>query len=331
MADFRKRTVKTVKQIPKLNKDGEETSSVKKKPPGLPSFFSVLFASLIIFALFAVSYILFIQPQTSPADNNTTSSVFTNSNVFLTDTGKKFLNMLIMGGEEESGPVSCFMLVSFNAVKNNIPVVTLPSETIVEYEGKKDTLKGFQQYGGDAYVTKVIAQAFGIDLEKYVHLTAVKTQNILLHIGDVTINVPENIDYKNEEEDYFIRFNEGAQTLDGSSLISLLRFKDYTRGKEQYVKVTNEIMCNIIDQHLNIEKLQEIDYLFDRSINDVTTNFSFADFLVYAPMLKHLSTINTQEKIAVPLEIGGAYENEESEFIVADKDISKIKPNFIFN
>ena len=338
MADLKKRKLKIVKQVPKLNTDDTSSEKKKKKLHRFPSFFAVVFFCLIIFAVFSLSYVLFFQHDdagsvgdatainsdlTSTAENSSNSSITPASDA-------NFLNVLVIGAAEENNDAGCFLLLCFDGRKNLIPVVTLPVETIAEYDNKTATLAEFYKYGGEKYVTKVVADLFDIKLDKYVYFSAVKAQKVLLSIGDITVDVPEDIDYKNEEQEIFIKFKQGPQILDGSSLISLVRFKDYTGGNSQHIEMVTNVMCSIINQHLNIDRMEDFDSLFDSCINYSKSNFSFADYFNYSPLLKHLAQANHDKQIAAPVFLKGDYEtaNDSKQFISSSKDISVIKTSF---
>lgn len=144
--------------------------------------------------------------------------------------------LLLVRHPSEPGPASGVTLLAGGAASVNaddaqvdVPaaVVFLPVGTLVDLPGfGTDRLGLAYQYGGPALVEAAVENLLGIDVD---HVAAVSESGLaalLERTGGLTLDVPQRLVVRAEDGSAQVRFEPGAQVLDGPRLAEYWGFEE---------------------------------------------------------------------------------------------------------
>lgn len=93
---------------------------------------------------------------------------------------------------DDSGELISVSALDCNMDIKCISVVQLPAETSVG----SDSLKAIYQKGGAAALEKPLTDISGLSFTKYIKMSQTQLKKVVSKIGDVTVRIPSDINYK---------------------------------------------------------------------------------------------------------------------------------------
>ena len=100
--------------------------------------------------------------------------------------------------------------------------------------------------------------------------------------------------YSDPIQNLKIDLKKGYQHLDGNKAEQLVRFRKYTMGDLDRIKVQQDFFKELINQKLNHTLLNNADDLLKTILTNVNTNLTIKDLFPYINLLKNLNNINVE-------------------------------------
>ena len=177
-------------------------------------------------------------------------------------------------------------------------------------------------------VLKAVNELTGLDLKYYVIVKTEAFIKLVNAIGEVTFNVPIDMNYDDTSQDLHIHLKAGEQKLDGDKAEQLVRFRhnnDGTSYPSEYgdndlgrMRTQREFMMTVIKQTAkpgNIFKLGEILKVAEEN---VITNVDFEAAKDYIPYAVEFNTDNL-ETGALPGTVPSIKQTNNVSIFVVDK------------
>lgn len=162
--------------------------------------------------------------------------------------------------------------VNFN--DGSIRMMSLPRDSRVPIKGSLDKLNHAHSYGGMKLLMKTIRDFTNLDVDYYVRVDYRAVKNLVDAIGGVTVDIPKRM-YKidtTKGHEYLIDFEPGVQKLDGENSILFLRYRDYTDGDIDRVKMQQYFLTEMIKQTLEPRNILRLPKILDVYSKYVDTN-----------------------------------------------------------
>ena len=167
-------------------------------------------------------------------------------------------------------------------------------------------------------IIRKVRELTGLPIHYFVSLKMDGFVNVIDILGGVEIDVP-NINnrggmFYNDPTPGGARINipTGRQTLNGQDALGFVRFRTYPDGDLGRIRAQQEFITALVEQHLNIGTLTNINRIFVQMYENVRTNFVAVDLLNYAILLRGIDPENIQ---TFQLPGGGGYVGAISYFI----------------
>ncbi len=171
-------------------------------------------------------------------------------------------------------------------------ISTIPSNMRLKVDGSFTTLgEIYYSKGIDFFMQKLTALT-GFELEKYIVIDVKNFAPIIDELGEITFNVPENMEYSDLEQELTIELKKGKQKLDGEKAEQLLRFKDYKSSENSREKTTAEFMFAVADKISDASFIKKATTLFTAISENITTNYTVEDLAADLELLSFYKELN---------------------------------------
>ena len=193
---------------------------------------------------------------------------------FKPDKAHSFTILTMLSDNVADAP-DYYMTITYRGDTNT--VILMPYLKNSYMKGK--TLAGEYDNGGAEAATKLIADATGVKITKYIKFTKSSLIEFFDMAGNTTINVPSQLKYENPADKTMTIINSGTSSFTGRQLYAYLTFPDYGVDDAQYVcKVHANSYTAFINQ--NFSNLSEgyIEQYSHYLLNFTDTNITQQDY-----------------------------------------------------
>lgn len=121
--------------------------------------------------------------------------------------------------------------------------------------------------GGIAGLKAAVSDVYGVSIDRYIRVTEVNLKKIVSEIGDISVEVPEPIQYRGE--DYSLFLDSGEQSLTGDLFVKYLKYASQT-GKAQAARA-------LVSATLHAFRDDNRDNLYSKLFNWSDTDISVVD------------------------------------------------------
>ena len=169
--------------------------------------------------------------------------------------------LLCLTREEENYSDAMFFLFRWEFESGRIPVTALPAETVLTAGEREDTLAGHMTYGGIPQVKNALLTTLGAQADRYMILSLTDFAGFVDKLGGVDYTIPSRLFYK-ENETLVTALEPGFQHLNGTMMIQLLSYPEWSEGREKEIDVQQEVLTALFNQHSREDTLRELPALF---------------------------------------------------------------------
>lgn len=288
--------------------------SVKRKSNWYIYFiaFGITIAFVVV-AILAFRWYLFPDRTESVAASDGNSAEID----FKPTTAHNFV-MLSMLSDGSSDAPELFMMISYNAVENDICFIPLPAGLSVERTGK--TLSGIYASDGGEAVEKAVEEAVGVSFGSFVKMDKEAFVSLVSAFGNVEYSVGKTVIITDGISVETI--NAGEQLFTAEKMFGYIMKADFGEGELYRLNVVGDIMTELINQNFRNLDSSILDVYFDMIIENSDTNLKTETYQAEKPAL-----LNTVEYGNVPAEYYIPYGEytEDGGFTISENSIISIK------
>lgn len=211
-------------------------------------------------------------------------------------TGK--VNVLLLGVDKDGLRTDTIIIASYDTDENKVNMLSIPRDTRMYIGNRYQKINAAHAISQDGKLKGIkgtieaVSRLTQIPINYYVEFSFDAFRETIDALDGVDFDVPRDMYYKDPTQDLYINLKKGFQHLDGDKAEQLVRFRQYVNGDIDRVAVQQDFIKAVAEQKLNISILGNIPDLYDVLKDEVKTNFTLSDLLMYANNLKELSPEN---------------------------------------
>jgi len=224
------------------------------------------------------------------------------------------LTVLFVGASPDLVNAGMLMVVRFDPVSGEIPVIVLPPQTAVLNNGKAEPFSQVYRYGGAEYAKDALSETLGIPVNRYVKMNTESFVKAADMIGFVEFQLPEPVTVTRGGVPATL--NRGKQLLDGQKSADIMTYQGYPGGFDEQLFIMGELTAALINQRMDICISIVADNVFEKIINLVSTDISYGDYHTRKPAAEFLAKLGNDP--AYPVEVTGEYSDDGSLFVLSD-------------
>ena len=237
-------------------------------------------------------------------------------------SAKDALTVLFMGAENARTPPGSYLLARFDPAQGMVAVSAMPGNMQVYNGSARESLAEVFAFGGVRYTIDLIEKTLGIPIDRYVRLTPESFVAAAGVIGSVMFSLPEPLTI--EQDGALTELMEGVQLIDGRRAVQLLRH-DFP-GSTEALDMLESIAAEIINQRRDVILSTMINSIFERIVNTVDTDISYADYIDRLPAAQYLARL--PQDVARVVSFSGIQDTEAGFIVPADTFIAEVRRYF---
>lgn len=261
----------------------------RKLRVGRLSAFVILFLGALVGCFFLGEWLygIFSPPKVPivAADEDMTSD----------ETLNKRLNVLILGiddgdNEFKDAPkrTDVMLLASFDPVKNDVAILSLPRDTRVKIPGNQglDKINHAYAYGGVPLAKKTVANLLMVPIHYYVLLNWQGFIDVIDTIGGIDYYVENDMDYEDPYADLSIHIEHGFQHMDGKKAGEYIRFRNDEMGDIGRVQRQQRFLKALASEMFSIGNVVKVPTLINSVEKHLQTDMDFLTMVKAANSFK---------------------------------------------
>lgn len=241
------------------------------------------------------------------------------------ETGK--VNALVLGVDKKGLLTDTIIIASYDLSENKMRLLSIPRDTRIYidwgYQKINAAYSVEHNKGGEGAqgTIEAVTRLTGIPINYYIKFETNAFQDLINALGGVEFDVPQDMDYDDPVQDLHIHLEQGLQHLDGDKAEQLVRFRNYRDGDIERVRVQQQFIQAVAEQHLNVGIITKLPELYTAIQENIETNATLTDVTKYIPNLLEL-TVEDISMYQLPGAFGDVEEYGASYWIA---DMAQVK------
>lgn len=280
----------------------------------LKLFLIAFFAFIFVFGGIASGVIL----VSNATKNNTSSAVSQiNSTASYTPGQDDGFNVMILGFNDNSGPVKSIQLMRVDPAKGQLPIISFPTFTLSQTGGKFRSLSECYSEGGRSLLQTALHELTNANIDYYVSINLSGFKSVLNKLGKITFTLKRDVEFTdNTDPEHPIQYSlkAGKNILDAEKAVVVMRYPHYTGGDVERGNIHAQFIKAIITQKLNNDLFKNPEGLYSKYAGFVQTDFSIPNFLTHLNAIKYVINLGGEQIQYLDLPGGTKILNSKSYF-----------------
>lgn len=230
-------------------------------------------------------------------------------------------NILVLGVDVEAKLTDVMMLCQIDPVDKEVNIISIPRDTKVKVNGSTMKINASFSHGGVEQVIRTVKNLTGLPVHHYVLINTAAFRDTIDALGGVDFNVPQNMDYEDPLQNLYIHLKKGYQHLDGDKSEQLVRFRRYTNGDIDRIKVQQDFMMALIDQKLSATYVVKIPEVYEIVAKNTNTDMTGKEMLNAGKQLLAVDKTNFNS-YTIPGE--GMYVGDVSYYVHYENELKEL-------
>ena len=222
-------------------------------------------------------------------------------------------NILLLGVDVEAKLTDVMMLCRIDPVEHKVNMLSIPRDTRVKLGSRNIKINSSFSHGGVEQVIDCVKNLTGLPVHHYFLIDTKAFRECIDALGGVYFTVPRKMDYEDPLQDLYIHLERGYQLLDGDKAEQLVRFRRYTNGDIDRIKVQQDFIKELIEQKLTAAYIMKIPDVYKVIADNSSTDMTLREMLDAGKQLLAVKDGERFKSFTVPGE--GQYIGEVSYFV----------------
>ena len=186
-------------------------------------------------------------------------------------------------GVADIGGSDTIMLGVFDTKAKTASLISIPRDTVVEYEGSYIKINAAYSYGGAEAVAGCVSDLLGIPVHYWMSINLKAFEAIVYQIGGVYFTVPVDMDYEDPYQDLYIHIKAGYQLLDGKNAVGVMRCRNcYLSADIGRSATQRAFLTALVKQTITAASVETVTSLINIFSSYVKSTMSVNDMVFFA-------------------------------------------------
>lgn len=231
-------------------------------------------------------------------------------------------NMLILGVDVEAKLTDVMMLCQIDPVDHKVSMLSIPRDTRVKLGSRNIKINSSFSHGGVEQVIDCVKDLTGLPVHHYFLINTKAFRDTIDALGGVYFTVPRKMDYEDPLQNLYIHLERGYQLLDGDKAEQLVRFRRYTNGDIDRIKVQQDFIRELIEQKLTAAYILKIPEVYKIIADNSSTDMTLREMIDAGKQLLAVKDGEQFKSFTVPGE--GQYIGEVSYFVHYKEELAEL-------
>ncbi len=231
-------------------------------------------------------------------------------------------NILLLGVDVEAKLTDVMMLCQIDPVDHQVSMLSIPRDTRIKLNSRNMKINSSFSHGGVEQVITCVKELTGLPVHHYFLIDTKAFRDTIDALGGVYFTVPRKMDYEDPLQNLYIHLERGYQLLDGDKAEQLVRFRRYTNGDIDRIKVQQDFMKELIEQKLTAAYILKIPEVYSIVEKNSSTDMTRREMIDAGKQLLAVKDSEKFKSFTVPGE--GQYIGEVSYYVPYKDDLKTL-------
>ena len=185
-------------------------------------------------------------------------------------------------GVADIGGSDTIMLGVFDTKGKTASLISIPRDTVVEYEGDYIKINAAYSYGGAEAVAGCVSDLLGVPVHYWMSINLKAFEAIVNQIGGVYFTVPVDMDYEDPYQDLYIHIKAGYQLLDGKNAVGVMRCRNcYLNADIGRSATQRAFLTALVKQTVTVSNVDKVTNLINIFSSYVKSTMSVNDMIFF--------------------------------------------------
>ncbi|MBQ3110643.1 MAG: LCP family protein [Clostridia bacterium] len=231
-------------------------------------------------------------------------------------------NILVLGVDVEAKLTDVMMLCQIDPVDHQVNMLSIPRDTRIKLSDRNMKINSSFSHGGVEQVITCVKELTGLPVHHYFLIDTDAFRDTIDALGGVYFTVPRKMDYEDPLQNLYIHLERGYQLLDGDKAEQLVRFRRYTNGDIDRIKVQQDFIKELIEQKLTAAYILKIPEVYSIVEKNSSTDMTRREMIDAGKQLLAVKDSEKFKSFTVPGE--GQYIGEVSYYVPYKDDLKTL-------
>lgn len=231
-------------------------------------------------------------------------------------------NILVLGVDVEAKLTDVMMLCQIDPVDHKVSMLSIPRDTRVKLNNRNVKINSSFSHGGVEQVIQCVKDLTGLPVHHYFMIDTAAFRECIDALGGVYFTVPRKMDYEDPLQDLYIHLEAGYQLLDGDKAEQLVRFRRYTNGDIDRIKVQQDFLKELIEQKLTAAYILKIPEVYSIVEKNSATDMTLREMIDAGKQLLAVEDSEMFRSFTVPGE--GMYIGDVSYYVHYKEELATL-------
>ena len=200
----------------------------------------------------------------------------------LTLTRKKGVYTCLLLGVADVGGSDTIMLGVFDTEGRTASLISVPRDTVVQYNGSNIKLNAVYSYGGAEATCQCISDMLAVPIDYYVTVNTRAFRAIVDEIDGVWFDVPVDMNYDDPVGNLHIHINKGYQLLNGKQAEGVVRCRNcYANADIGRTATQRAFLVALLKQTVTLSNVTKVTSLINILNTYVKSNMTLNNMVYF--------------------------------------------------
>ncbi len=241
------------------------------------------------------------------------------------DFGRKegVYTIILAGTDFKDFNTDVLMVAALDIKNGTLKVLNIPRDAQIKAGKSVRKINAAWGVGGIDELKTDLKKIIGFEPESYAVVDLNGFVRLVNAIDGVQFDVPQDMKKTDPSQNLYINLKKGPQLLHGEEAIQLVRFRSYTMGDIQRIKVQQDFLKAVAKKTLQLGNLFKIGEFVDIAHDHLRSNLDVGQMLWFGNQMMKLESENITF-YTLPVDIGAHYKDIDYALVRKDEAVALI-------
>ncbi len=214
---------------------------------------------------------------------------------------RKGVYTCLLLGVADIGGSDTIMLGVFDTGNKAASLISIPRDTVVEYEGSYIKINAAYSYGGAEAVAGCVAETLGVPVDYWMSINLKAFESIVNQIGGIYFTVPVDMDYEDPYQDLAIHVKAGYQLLNGKQAVGVMRCRScYPNADIGRSATQRAFLTALVKQTISVSNVDKVTSLINTFSQYVRSDMSLNNMVYFGTQAVGMDLDSALETAGLP-------------------------------
>ncbi|MBN2058418.1 MAG: LCP family protein [Candidatus Saganbacteria bacterium] len=205
---------------------------------------------------------------------------------------------------EKNGRADTILLTRIDPLKDKVSILAIPRDTLINIPGiGKTKINSANAYGGVDLMKEMVVQVTGQQVDYYIEVKPTAVPHMVDMVGGVTIDIEQDMRYRDRAQGLDIDLKKGRQTLSGKQAHDYIRWRNNFSGDIGRIGRQQKFLKALTRSLISPANVLQAPFAIHTALQEIKTDLPMATTIRLLNWSRTLST-EAVSSVMLPGDVG---------------------------